>query len=162
MNFRNKTQVTGFILSLLMLFTLINSSYFFLFILKLNIGKWLAFNACSLAIMVYLICYIGYRITKKEELLAFPLLPLYYYGTMGLFIMPWNEANVFAQITHIIITINILWIMYMLLKERKYESIGKGILIATFIFVPIFAYIQTYNQLHINEFMQALQSISMK
>lgn len=157
MNLKNKKQAIGIVLSFLMLLTLLNSSYFFLAMLKLSIGKWLAFNACSLAIIVYLLCFAFYIITKKEYLLAIPLLPLYYYGTMGLFVMPWNAANTFAQITHIIITVNVLWLLYVLLKEHKLESLGKGLLIGILVFVPIFAYIQSYTQLHMNEFMQALQ-----
>lgn len=159
MTFKSKRQVIGLILSIIMLFILLNSSYFFLGILKLSVGKWLAFNACSLAIIVYLICFIAFRITKRDYLLAIPLLPLYYYGTMGLFIMPWNEANIFPQITHIAITVNIVWVLYVLLKEHKYESLGKGCLLGILIFVPIFACIQSYTQLHMNEFMQVLQGV---
>lgn len=159
MNSENKNQSIYTVLAVLILLALLNSGYFFLGMLKLSISKWLAFNACSLAAVVYLVCFIAFRITKKEYLLAIPLLPLYYYGTMGLFIMPWNGSNLFAQITHIIITINILWVIYGFLKERKFESLGKGLLIGIAVFVPVFAYIQTYVQLHINEFMQALQKM---
>jgi hypothetical protein len=155
----NKSQITGCVLSFLLLVTLINSAYFFLSILRLNIGQWLAFNACSVASIVYLISFVLFQFIKKESLLAFALLPLYYYGTMGLFVMPWNSANAFAQITHIVITINIVWILISLLKGKKFEAIGKGLLAGTMVFVPIFAYIQSYTQLHMNEFLQILQKI---
>jgi hypothetical protein len=153
----NKKQITSIALAVLMLLALLNSSFFFLAILKLSMGKWLAFNACSIGIAAYLLCFVLFQITKKDYFLAIPLLPLYYYGTMGLFVMPWNTANTFAQITHILITINILWTLYMLLKDRQFESIGKGLLIGTIVFVPIFACIQTYTQQHMSEFMEALQ-----
>ena len=149
----------GYVLSVFMLLTLLNSAYFFTGVLKLSIGKWLAFNACSISIIVYLICFIVFLKTKSKILLAIPLLPLYYYGTMGLFIMPWNAANIFAQITHIIITLNVLWILYMLLKDRQFESLGKGLLFGVLVFVPIFAWIQSYTQLHMAEFMQVLQQM---
>lgn len=159
MNFKINKNAVSHALAFLMLMVLLNSSYFFLVLLKLSIGKWLAFNACSLAIMVYLLCFVVYQRTKKDYLLAIPLLPLYYYGTMGLFIMPWNEANMFAQITHVVITINVLWLLYVLLKERKFEPLGKGTLVGMLIFVPVFAYLQTYSQLHMNELMQLLQKM---
>ena len=73
--------------------------------------------------------------------------------------MPWNEANMFAQATHIIITLNVLWILFVLLKNSKFESIGKGLLIGVFLFVPVFAVIQSYTQLHMDTFMQMLQNI---
>ena len=138
-------------------FTLLNSSYFFLYMMKLSIGKWLSFNACSLVIIVYLICFVSFQITRKDYLLAISLLPLYYYGTMGLFLMPWDKVNTFSQITHVIITMNVLWLLWRFLKERKFESLGKGTLIGILVFVPVFAAIQSYTQSHINEFLQLLE-----
>ncbi len=155
-----KNNIIGYVLAFLMLGALLNSGFFFLLNLKLSIGSWLAFNACSLAIIAYLLCFVLYLIIKKDYLLAIPLLPLYYYGTMGLFMMPWDTANAFAQITHVIITVNVLWILYvMLLKERKFDSLGKGLLIGTIIFVPIFAYIQSFSQQHMSEFLKVLQGM---
>lgn len=159
MNSQNKKQTISLILSGLMLLALLNSGYFFMGILKLGIWKWLAFNACSVAMVVHLVCFVLFRATGKDYLLAIPLLPLYYYGTMGLFVMPWNEANTFAQVTHLIISLNVLWILYLLLSGRKFEALGKGSLIGILVFVPLFALIQSYTQQHINEFMQVLQGI---
>jgi hypothetical protein len=73
--------------------------------------------------------------------------------------MPWNESNMFAQITHIIITLNILWIVFAFLRERKFESLGKGLLWGIAVFVPVFACIQAYVQIHMNEFTSALQKM---
>lgn len=159
MNLKNKNQLVSLILSLLLLFALINSGYFFMGMLKLSILKWLSFNACSLAIIVYLICFALFRKTRNDLWLAIPILPLYYYGTMGLFVMPWNEANIVAQITHVIISINIIWLLYQLLKEHKFEPLGKGLLIGILVFVPVFAWIQSFSQAHMSEFMEALQKI---
>lgn len=155
----SKNKIASSILAVLILLTILNSSYFFLGMLKLNLGEWLAFNACSLAGIVYLICLALYKKTKKYYQLAIPLLPLYYYGTMGLFIMPWDATNMFAQISHIIITINAFWVLYIFLKEKEFEALGKGLLIGIAIFVPVFAYIQTYVQSHMEAFTQALQKM---
>ena len=159
MSTEKKNQIIGYLLAILMLLALVTSSYFFLVQLRLSVGKWLAFNACSMAILTYLLCFVLFQMTKKEFLLAIPLLPLYYYGTMGLFIMPWNEANVFPQLTHIIITLNVLWVLYRLLKGNKFESVGKGILIGLLVFVPVIACIQSYTQVHMQEFLQVLQGM---
>jgi hypothetical protein len=155
----NKNQTISAVLAVLIFLTILNSGYFFLGILKLNICKWMAFNACSLSGIVYLMCFIFYRITKKDFLLTIPILPLYYYGSMGLFLMPWNQATIFAQISHIVITLNMFWILTVFLKEQKFDSLGKGLLLGIIIFVPIFAFIQTYNQIHMNEFIQVLQKM---
>lgn len=159
MSLKNKNQIIGYLLAAFMLLALLNSAYFFMSIVKLEIGGWLAFNACSLSITVYLICFTFFKITKKDFFLAIALVPLYYYGTMGLFVIPWNAVNMLAQITHIIITLNVIWILYVLLKESRYESLGKGMLIGVLLFVPVFAVVQSYSQLHMTEFMQMLQKV---
>ena len=157
MSLNNRNLSIGYILAVLMFLAFLNSAYFFLTIAKFRLVEWLAFNACSVSIIVHLICFTCFRITNKDFFLAIALVPLYYYGTMGLFVMSWDVANMFSQITHIIITINVIWILFVLLKESKFESLGKGLLIGVILFVPLFAIIQCYSQLHMVEFMQLLQ-----
>lgn len=159
MNSNNKNQIAGIVLAGLMLIALLNSAYFFLAVLKLNIGHWFAFNACSLAIIIYLICFVVSLLKKDAIWLSIALLPMYYYGTMGLFLMPWNEANSFAHLTHIIITCNVLWVLFRIFKEHRINELGITLLISIFAFVPVFAIIQNYNQVHIEEFMQVLQNM---
>lgn len=152
-------KIISLSLTFLLLATLLNSAYFFMSMLKMNVLQWLTFNACSLAIIIYLLFFLLYRFKKSEFLLAVPILPMYYYGTMGLFIMPWNSSNIFAHITHIIITLNVIWILYLLLKDRKFDSVGKGLLFGTIIFVPVFAFIKVFTELHMSEFIEALQAL---
>ena len=159
MSVQKKHQFIGYLLAACMLLTLLNSAYYFISTVKLSIGEWLAFNACSLAMIVYLVCFACFQRTKKDFFLAIALVPLYYYGSMGLFMVPWDAANTFSQITHMIITLNVIWILFVLLKESRYESLGKGLLIGVLVFVPVFAVIQTYSQLHAAEFMQMLQKV---
>ena len=159
MNLTRKERLIGIILTVLVLVTTLNSAYFFIGVLRFTILKWLAFNACSLASIVYLTCFVAYFIRKKTVYLTLAVLPLYYYGTMGLFLMPWSEANLFAHITHVLISINLIWIIYVVLKNTEFEALGKGLLIGIIVFVPIIATIQTYTQAHLSEFTQLLQGI---
>lgn len=146
-------------MAVLMLVTLLNSAYFFMSVVKLQFVDWLVFNACSLSIIAYLVCFVCFQITKKGVFLAIAILPLYYYGTMGLFVIPWNAANMFAQITHVLITLNVIWILFVLLKQGNYDALGKGLLTGVIVFVPVFAVVQSYSQLHMAKFMQMLQNI---
>ncbi len=146
-------------LSALMLISLLNSIYFFLFLAKLSILKWLTFNACSLAILIYFICYAFYYKSKKEKYLSMALIPLYYYGTMGLFIMTWTAANTFAHLTHIVITLNIIWLLFKILNTKNYDQIGKGLLIGISIFFPLFAFIQIYSQKYVQEILSIISNI---
>ena len=159
MSFKNKKQILGYLLAALMLLTLLNSAYFFISVVNFQIGEWLAFNACSLAIISYLVCFACFQISKKDFFLAIALVPMYYYGSMGLFVVPWDAVNTFPQITHIIISLNVIWILFVLLKQSRYESLGKGLLIGVLVFVPIFAVIQAYLQLHMAELMQMRQKV---
>ena len=106
-------------LAILMLLSLLNSAYFFLATAKFGLMQWLAFNACSLSIIAYLACFICFQITRKDLVLAIALLPQYYYGTMGLFVVSWDAANLVPQITHIIITLNVIWIIFLFWKGRN-------------------------------------------
>lgn len=159
MSLKNKNLLSGYILAVFMLLALLNSAYFFVSIAKFGLVEWLAFNACSISIIAYLVCFICFQITKKDFFLAIALVPLYYYGTMGLFVVSWDAENVFAQITHIIITLNVFWILFVLLKEFKFDSLGKGLLIGVFLFVPLFAIVQNYLQIHMAELIQLLQKV---
>ena len=143
------------------LLTFLNSAYFFLSIAKFGLAEWLAFNACSVSIIVYLVCFTCFQYTKKEYFLPIALVPLYYHGTTGLFLMSWDLTNMFSQITHIIITLNVIWILFMLLKDLHFESLGKGLLMDVLLFVPVFAVIQRYTQIHMEEYMQLLRKASL-
>jgi hypothetical protein len=157
MNLKDKSQIIGYLLFILMLFAILNSAYFFLSIANFKIADWIIFNSCSLAIFIYLLAFIFFQLTKNYSILAVALLPLYYYGTMGLFVTPWNNANIFPQITHAIITLNIVWVLYIFLKELRYESLGKGLLIGFLVFVPIFALLRHYLELNIEEYVKMIQ-----
>ena len=64
---KNKTlPIGGIILAVLMLLALLNSAYFFVFTAKFEILDWLAFNACSAAIIIYLFCFLLFLISKKR------------------------------------------------------------------------------------------------
>lgn len=156
MSQRIKNHIIGYILAVLMTLALVNSAYFFLIIVKLKIVEWLVFNACSLAIIAYLVCFTCFLLTRKEFFLAVAIVPLYYYGTMGLFVLPWNEANIFSQITHIIITLNVIWVLNLILKEPGFESSGKGLLVGIVVFIPVFALVQHYSQLHLANILQMI------
>ena len=104
-----KTEKTiGIVLAItLLLLTLSGSGYFF-FSLKTNIVQWIAYNACSPSSLVYLVGFIVFLYNKNAIGLALAFLPMYYFGTMGLFTFTWSGANIFAQMSHITMTLNLL------------------------------------------------------
>lgn len=159
MNSKTKFSIIENTILIALLGCLLLSGYYFIYVLDLSIGQWLMFNACSIAIITQLFCYLIFKLTHNSFLKAIPLLPMYYYGTMGLFLMPWILDNIFAHITHIVITISMIWNLSIYLKNKESEALSKGLLLGILIFVPVFAFIHVYSQSHLNEFIEALQLI---
>ena len=148
MNTTKTRNAVGITLSIaLLLLTLSGSGYFF-FTLKVSFVQWLAFNACSPASLVYLVCV---------TLLPFALLPLYYFGTMGLFTFTWSGANVFAQLSHITMTLNIVWATYMLYRISDYKATAKGLFWGIVVFVPYISFVMYYCRTHAAEIGRLLQ-----
>ena len=124
-----KTEKTiGIVLAItLLLLTLSGSGYFF-FNLKTNIVQWIAYNACSPSSLVYLVGFIVFLYNKNAIGLALAFLPMYYFGTMGLFTFTWSGANIFAQMSHITMTLNLLWAGYILYRLGDYKVFAQGLL----------------------------------
>ncbi len=74
-----------------------------------------------------------------------------------MFFMPWDSSMFIAQIGHIIMTLNISWVLYVVIKHKEYKALAIGLLAGMLIFVPIIAHVQTYNQKHATELSDALK-----
>ncbi|NLD95123.1 MAG: hypothetical protein GX639_20935 [Fibrobacter sp.] len=148
MNLSKSEKTTGIILASLLLLITLASTCFFLGKLRVSMIEWIAFNSCSPSSFLYLIFFIIFLINKKGALLIITALPLYYLGTMSMFVLPWDGNYVVAHIRHIIMTLNIAWVFFVLLKYKEYRAIALGLLTGIILFVPFIAYVQTYNKIH--------------
>ena len=157
MNLTKTEKITGVALAIvLLLLTLSGSSYFF-FTLKVNFVQWLAYNACSPSSLVYLGCLIVFWVTKKTVGLPLAFLPMYYFGTMGLFTFTWSGANIFAQMSHITMTLNLIWAGYVLYRIGDYKAFAQGLLWSIVLFVPYIAFVMYYCRTHAEEISQLLE-----
>ena len=157
MNLTKTEKITGIALAIvLLLLTLSGSSYFF-FTLKVNFVQWLAYNACSPSSLVYLGCLIVFWVTKKTVWLPLAFLPMYYFGTMGLFTFTWSGANIFAQMSHITMTLNLIWAGYVLYRIGDYKAFAQGLLWSIVLFVPYIAFVMYYCRTHAEEISQLLE-----
>ena len=76
MNTTKTSNAVGIALAIaLSLLTLSGSGYFF-FTLKVSFVQWLAFNACSPASLIYLVCLSIFWVKGKTALLPYALLPM--------------------------------------------------------------------------------------
>ena len=159
MNTTKTRNTIGLVLAIaLSLLTLSGSGSFF-FTLKVSFVQWLAFNACSPASLVYLVCVTFFWLKGKTALLPLALLPMYYFGTMGLFTFTWSGANVFAQLSHITMTLNIAWVIYALYRIGDYKAAAKGLFWGIVVFVPYISFVMYYCRTHAAEIGSLLQMV---
>ena len=157
MNFTKTEKITGIALAIVLLLLTLSGSGYFFFTLKVNFVQWLAYNACSPSSLVYLGCLIVFWVTKKTVWLPLAFLPMYYFGTMGLFTFTWSGANIFAQMSHITMTLNLIWAGYVLYRIGDYKAFAQGLLWSIVLFVPYIAFVMYYCRTHAEEISQLLE-----
>lgn len=148
MNLSKSEKIAGIVSAALLFVVTLVSTFFFLGKLKVSVVEWFAFNACAVTSYLYLGCFIAFLISKKGGLLVFTSLPLFFLGTISMFVLPWSGSYLIAHVTHIIITANILWAFYIVLKYKAYKGMAIGLLVGMLVFVPYIAYVQIFNQAH--------------
>jgi len=144
-------KIIGIILTVLLLIVTASSTYFFLGKLHVSVLDWVAFNSCAPTSFLYICFFIAFLFNKKAIFLVFTSLPTYYLGTLAMFVMPWNEANLIAHVGHIIMTLNLAWVFYVVLRHKNYKALAIGLLAGILTFAPYIGYVQTYNQVHAEE-----------
>jgi len=157
MNLTKTEKITGVALAIVLLLLTLSGSGYFFFTLKVNFEQWLAYNACSPSSLVYLSCLIVFWVTKKTVWLPLAFLPMYYFGTMGLFTFTWSGANIFAQMSHITMTLNLIWAGYVLYRIGDYKAFAQGLLWSIVLFVPYIAFVMYYCRTHAEEISQLLE-----
>ncbi len=157
MNLSKSERIAGMLSAALLFVVTLVSTFFFLGKLKVSVVEWFAFNACAVTSYVYLGCFIAFLVRKNGGLLVFTSLPLFFLGTLSMFVLPWSGSYLIAHVTHIIITVNILWAFYIVLKYKAYKGWAIGLMVGMLVFAPYIAYVQTYNQAHAVELTRLLQ-----
>ena len=159
MNLTKTEKITGVALVIVLLLLTLSGSGYFFFTLKVTFVQWLAYNACSPSSLVYLGCLIVFWVTKKTVWLPLAFLPMYYFGTMGLFTFTWSGANIFAQMSHITMTLNLIWAGYVLYRIGDYKAFAQGLLWSIVLFVPYIAFVMYYCRTHAEEISQLLEMV---
>lgn len=157
MNLTKTEKITGIALAIVLLLLTLSGSGYFFFTLKVTFVQWLAYNACSPSSLLYLGCLIVFWVTKKTVWLPLAFLPMYYFGTMGLFTFTWSGANIFAQMSHITMTLNLIWAGYVLYRIGDYKAFAQGLLWSIVLFVPYIAFVMYYCRTHAEEISQILE-----
>lgn len=138
----------GIGLAVVLLLVTINSTYFFLGISKVKPIEWMVFNACAPSNIAYLIGFAIFLFTKNRIALHIGILPLFFFGGLGLFVFPWSGYNLIAQFSHIVMVLNMAWALYTTFATGDYKAAALGLLIGIGVFAPFINYQQTYVNTH--------------
>lgn len=150
-------RVTSIILASVLLLTIVNSTWYFLGIAKVSIIQWGVFNACAPSSISYLLGLIIYFYTQKRMWLSIAVVPMMFFGTMGLFIFPWsNGMDLIIQFSHLVMTFNIALGVWVILKNKDYKALSIGLLVSILVFIPYIAFTQSYCREHAEEVMKYL------
>ncbi|WP_010245173.1 hypothetical protein [Acetivibrio cellulolyticus] len=138
----------GIILASILLVLTINSMYFFFGMTKVSFIEWLVFNACGPTNIAYIVGFVVYMVTKNRTALHVSILPLFFFGGLGIYFFPWSGNNIIAQICHIFMVLNMLWVLVETFSKADFKAATIGLLIGVFVFSPFITFQQTYTISH--------------
>ena len=150
----NKTGIT---LAILLLLVTIQSTFFFLGMLKVKFVEWIVFNACAPSNITFLIGFILFLLFKDRTVLHMAILPMFFFGVLGLIVFPWSGMNIIPQIAHIIMTLNVGWLVFVTFKTNDYKAATVGMLLGIVIFSVFIGFQQNYVATHPEDFKRIMQ-----
>ena len=140
--------IIGIILALLLLLATIQSTFFFLVIMKVKFVEWIVFNACAPSNITFLIGFSLFLLFKDRTVLHMAILPMFFFGVLGLFVFPWHGVNIFPQIGHILMALNIGWTVFVTLNTHDYKAATIGMLLGIVVFSVFIGFQQHYVGTH--------------
>jgi uncharacterized membrane protein len=127
-----KRNKTGWVITILNILMALNSTFVFLGLLKVGLDGWLMMNSCAPSIALFVA---GFLLESPILMIASSVL-MFRYGTLGLFVFSWSGTNLIAQVGHILMTIAVLYTLVDLLRNRRWKSLGLGLLLGAAILIP--------------------------
>lgn len=148
MSLSKSEKAAGIVLVALLFLITLFSTYFFLGELKMGFSDWIAFNSCSPVSYLFILFFMVFFIRRQYGWLVLTTLPVYYLGTLSMFVLPWTGTYLFAHAGHIIMTLSMFWALYVLISHKQFKALATGLLLSILFFGPYIAHVQTYNQKH--------------
>ncbi len=130
---RFKRNIAGWALVILNLLMAINSANFFLRLLKANVADWLMMNTCVPSIGLFVI---GFLFGSPVVMVAASVM-MFRYGALGLFVFPWDGFNIIAQVSHISMTLAVIYVAVDVIRNRRWKSLSIGLLLGIVVLFPL-------------------------
>lgn len=138
----------SYLLAALLLLVTANSIWFFFGVLKVEFVEWFVFNACAPSNTAFLIGFVIYVLTKDRTVLHMAILPIFFFGGLGLYLFPWGGYNLIPQISHIIMVLNAAWVIYETFKRSDFKAATLGMLLGIVVFSVFINFQQIYANTH--------------
>jgi hypothetical protein len=150
------------ILALLLLLATIQSTTFFLGRLKVKFLEWFYFNACAPSNIVFLISFVIFITTGNRIFLHCAILPMFFFGFLGMFVFSWKGMNIIPQVGHITMTLNIAITLWQTFSLGDYHSATIGLLVGIVVFSIYIGFQQNYVRSHPEEFKRLMRIEKLK
>lgn len=124
---------TGWAIAVLNTLMALNSTNFFLGMLKTGVANWFMMNTCAPSIALFVA---GFLLASPVVMTAGALL-MFRYGTLGLFVFSWSGGNLFAQAGHIAMTLAVVYVVVDAVRKRGWKTVGLGLLLGIAILFPL-------------------------
>lgn len=147
---------SGIILAVLLLLVTANSMYYFFGVAKVSFVQWAVFNACAPSSLAFLLGFAIFLLTGNRIVLHAAILPMFFFGGLGLYLFPWSGYNLIAQVSHVIMFLNVLYTVFITLKTNDYKPATLGLLLGIAVFSVFINYQQTYANTHPEEVQSVL------
>jgi len=120
------------------------AGFIFLYFFKYNFISWAMANVSS---MIQVLAAFALILGKRVLMSIFiPL--LLFYGAEGLFLLNWSSSAIPAQITHSIMVLTALYIIYFMIADLHIGKLTIGIMLGIILFVPLRVGETYYSKFH--------------
>lgn len=142
--FINHYMKIGWAIAILNLIMIINSTWFFLGMLKFSVIAWLYFNACAPSVVIYLVGFFSGR----REIMAASMPSLFFFGGVGLFVFSWSGTSLVPQAGHILMVTAIVYTAMVTAMEKIWKKTLTGFIIGLVFFAIFLPFQQRYVKEH--------------
>jgi len=122
----------------------VSAGFLFLYFLNYDFTSWVIANVSSLLQLLVVFFLIFGKKTLMNVLVPF----LLFYGGGGLFLFDWSSTAMPVQISHSIMVLTALYIIYLMIARWEIGKLVIGIIIGIVLFVPFRAYEIYYLKAH--------------
>ena len=120
------------------------AGFIFLYFLKYNLISWVMTDVSSL-IQLFVVFAL---IFGKKILMNISIPFLLFYGAGGFFLFHWSSRTMPAQISHSIMVLTALYIIYFMITRWQIGKLAIGIMLGIILFVPFRVFETYYGKTH--------------